>query len=91
MSKDIQLTSRRPDFPKARSPLIEPEESPTIAVQLILKPRQAEALARLARRFNGAHASILTDTSDDGTERDLMIQAINRIGNALADAGVEPP
>jgi hypothetical protein len=62
----------------------------TIRLAVDLSEEQAEALAKMVRRFRWEDAERLANRFDGGRERERILEAIARLERALADAGVAP-
>ncbi len=55
-----------------------------------LPPDEAMALAQLLKRFGYDDAERLSSRYEGGKERDAMLQGVDKLQRALADAGFAP-
>lgn len=58
-----------------------------VDVQIALKPAQALALAQFVKRVGWSE---IRQNAVDDAEADLMVEAINKLMQALAEAGYAP-
>jgi hypothetical protein len=59
-------------------------------VTVDLAPAEALALAQLCKRFTYDNAALLASRYDGGEERDAMLQGVDKLRRALAQAGFAP-
>lgn len=61
-----------------------------VTIEVTLPADEAMALAQMCKRFGYSDATNLSNSYDQGRERDAMLRGINAFTRSLADAGFAP-